>query len=91
MARLRSVAITWGPAPRRIWERSSSKVTSRTQWRRFSIVQWARTSARSRAGDAWAGVRLVTPYTVSRCAVPVAHSVTARCRQKTWPTWGKAR
>jgi hypothetical protein len=36
-------------------------------------------------------VRLVTPYTVSRCAVPVAHSVTARCRQKTWPTWGKAR
>jgi len=52
MARLRRVAITCGPAPRRIWERSSSKVTSRTQWRRFSMVQWARTSARSRAGVA---------------------------------------
>ena len=61
MARLRRVAITWGPAPRRIWERSSSKVTSRTQWRRFSIVQWARTSARRRAGEAWAAERLVTP------------------------------
>ncbi len=61
MARLRSVAITCGPAPRRTWDRSSSKVTSRTQWSRFSIVQWARTSARRRAGDAWAGDRLVTP------------------------------
>jgi len=61
MARLRTVAMTWGPAPRRIWERSSSNVTSRTQCSRFSMVQWARTSARRRAGDAWAGGRLVTP------------------------------
>ena len=61
MARLRTVAITCGPAPRRTWDRSSSKVTSRTPWRRFSIVQWARTSARSRAGAACAGARLVTP------------------------------
>jgi hypothetical protein len=30
IARLRTVAITWGPVPRRTWDRSSSKVTSRT-------------------------------------------------------------
>jgi hypothetical protein len=36
---LRSEAITRAPAALRIWLRSSSKVTSRTQCKRFSIVQ----------------------------------------------------
>lgn len=39
IARLRSEAITRAPAALRIWLRSSSKVTSRTQCKRFSIVQ----------------------------------------------------
>jgi hypothetical protein len=38
MVVLRSAAITCGMAPVRTWERSSSKVTSRTQWDLFSIV-----------------------------------------------------
>jgi hypothetical protein len=40
IARLRSVAITRGAWPVRTWERSSSKVTSRTQCSRFSISHW---------------------------------------------------
>jgi hypothetical protein len=36
MTVLRSVAITWGAFPVRTWERSSSKVTSRTPCSRFS-------------------------------------------------------
>ena len=39
MAVLRSVAITCGILPPRTWERSSSKVTSRTQCDLFSIAQ----------------------------------------------------
>jgi hypothetical protein len=55
MARLRIEAITCAPAPLRTRERSSSKVTSRTQWRRFSIVQWPRLKASKRAGVARSG------------------------------------
>ena len=40
MARLRNAAIISGVLPARTWERSSSKVTSRTQWERFSMRQW---------------------------------------------------
>ena len=39
IARLRSAAMACAPAPLRTWERSSSKVTSRTQCSRFSIAQ----------------------------------------------------
>jgi hypothetical protein len=39
VARLRSIAIMRGAWPERTCERSSSKVTSRTQWQRFSIDQ----------------------------------------------------
>ncbi len=39
MARLRNEALTWGPAFLRTWLRSSSKVTSRTQWTLFSMDQ----------------------------------------------------
>ncbi len=42
VARLRRVAMARGPLPVRICERSSSKVTSRTQWRRFSMPQCPR-------------------------------------------------
>ena len=45
MARLRREAMTRGPLPVRTWERSSSKVTSRTQCRRFSMHQWPRIQA----------------------------------------------
>jgi len=44
MARLRIEAITCAPAPLRTRERSSSKVTSRTQGRRFSIRPMAAAS-----------------------------------------------
>ncbi len=37
MTRLRSVAMTLGPLVVRIWWRSLSKTTSRTQWKRPSI------------------------------------------------------
>lgn len=40
IARLRRLAMTWAAFPARTGERSSSKVTSRTQWSRFSIPQW---------------------------------------------------
>ena len=40
IARLRRIAIIRGPCRVRIWLRSSSKVTLRTQWLRFSIDQW---------------------------------------------------
>jgi hypothetical protein len=50
------------------------------------MVQWARTSARSRAGEAWAGDRLVTPWTVSVRVAAVARTVVVRRRQKTCPT-----
>ena len=54
IAVLRRVAMTWGPWPVRIWDLSSSKVTSRTQWRRFSIPRWPWTqAARTRGGAAW--------------------------------------
>jgi len=38
MARLRKAAMHWGAVPARTWERSSSKVTSRTQCSLFSMV-----------------------------------------------------
>jgi hypothetical protein len=36
-----------GPVAVRVWERSSSKVMSRTQWSSFSIFQWPRMIAAS--------------------------------------------
>ena len=59
MARLRRVAMTRGPLPVRIWERSSSKVTSRTQCRRFSMHQWPRIQVASWASVVCAADRLV--------------------------------
>lgn len=52
-----------GPFLVRIWERSSSKVTSRI--RRFSTHQWPRIQAASWAGVAWAAGRLVMAQTTS--------------------------
>src|SRR5664279_193061 len=54
MARFRSVAITCGPLPVRIWDKSSPNVTSRTQCRRTSMHQWPRSQVAS-----WSGAGLV--------------------------------
>jgi hypothetical protein len=59
MTRLGRQAMTCGPVPARSWEASSAKVTSRTQCRPFSIVQCPRRRSASRAGLAWAWMRLV--------------------------------
>ena len=56
--RLRKAAITLGAAPVRTWEASSAKVVSRT-WCSASIAQCPRMRSASRAGPAWAWVRLV--------------------------------
>src|SRR5450755_1772276 len=52
MATLRQVAMTRGACPVRTWDWSSAKLTSRTQWRRFSTPQWPRTQAASVAAGA---------------------------------------
>jgi hypothetical protein len=59
IARLRKVAMTVGALPVRTWEASSAKVTSRTQCRPFSIVQWPRSRSARRAGRACSNGRLV--------------------------------
>lgn len=66
MARFLSVAITRGALPVLICERSSPKVSSRTQWRLFSIPQCMRLSPSKRSGEACSGVKLVIPYAISR-------------------------
>ena len=49
MATLRKAAITWGMLPARTVERSSSKVTSRTQCSLFSMCQSPRCSRQARS------------------------------------------
>src|SRR4029453_1941006 len=61
MTVLRKAAITCGILPQRTWDRSSSKVTSRTQCDLFSMCQCPRTNASKRAASARSGARLVTP------------------------------
>jgi hypothetical protein len=56
IAVFRSVAMTCGPLPVRTWDRSSSKVTSRTRCRRFSMPWWPWTQA-ARTGGGGAVVR----------------------------------
>ncbi len=58
--RMRRVAITCGPVPVRAWERSSPKVTSRTQCSWFPVFQWPRIQSASWAGRAWAAGSDVT-------------------------------
>jgi hypothetical protein len=54
MTVLRSPAMTCGILPQRTCERSSSKVTSRTQCDWFSITHWPRISASNRgASQTW--------------------------------------
>jgi hypothetical protein len=81
MAKLRSEAITCAPVRTR--ERSSSKVTSRTPCRRFSIVQWPRLKASKQAGVARSTGRLLRPYTVSIQHFRDTISVTSRRMVKT--------
>jgi len=61
IARFRKAAMAWAAAPLRTRERSSSKVTSLTQWSRFSMLQWPRANPRILDGGAFGGVRLVIP------------------------------
>jgi hypothetical protein len=90
MAVLRSAASTWGAAPVRTWLLSSSKVTSRTQCKPFSIAQCPRTSASSLAASARSDVRLVMPWTTSTAgAFPLRSTV--RRMAKTCPTCGNVR
>jgi hypothetical protein len=46
-------AMICGEEPVRTWDRSSSKVTSRTWCSRFSMLQCPRLKARMSAGLAW--------------------------------------
>jgi hypothetical protein len=85
IARLRRIAIILGALPERTWERSSSKVTSRTQWLRFSMDQCPRTSWRRSAGDADSGDRLVMIATCSWRVFPVLTSVVIRSIRATCP------
>ena len=52
IAVLRSAAMTCGPAPVRIDEWSSPRVTSRIQCSRFSMHQWDRIQAANSPGSA---------------------------------------
>ena len=58
--RLRRDAMIRGPLAVRIWERSSSKSRSRTQWSLSSMPQWPRMMAASWAELAWVTVSEVT-------------------------------
>ena len=53
MARFRRAAMTCGALPVRSRWRSSSKTTSRIQWRRFSMVQCPRAQEATCSGGAW--------------------------------------
>jgi len=66
-------------------------VTSRTQWLRFSIDQWPRTSSSSWAGEACCGLRLVMIVASSWRTLPVRTSVVIRSIRPAWPQWGKSR
>ena len=57
MARFLNVAETKGALPTRNWWRSSPVTTSRTQWRRFSMVQCPRAQAATCSGRASVGGR----------------------------------
>jgi hypothetical protein len=52
MTRFLIAAMTWGPVPVRTWDRSSPRVTSRTQCSWFSIFQCPRIHSASWAGRA---------------------------------------
>src|SRR3954451_7808653 len=59
IAVLRGAAMICGPAPVRTAEWSSPKVTSRTQWRVFSICQWPRSQIASRTASAYLPEHLI--------------------------------
>ena len=77
-----------GAVPVRIWERSSSQVTSRTQWLELSIVHWPRTRAKIWAGEACCGLWLVMMATRSVRTLSFEISVVMRSMCATWPQYG---
>ncbi len=88
IARLRRVAMTRGALPVRICERSSSKVTSLTQWTRFSMPQWPRTSSPSYSGLARSGSRLVMKNDVSMDDASSERFARSRVTRTTWLACG---
>jgi hypothetical protein len=84
IARLRRVAITRGALPTRICDRSSSKVTSLTQWIRFSIPQCPRTRFASSSGPARSGPRLVMKNEVSMDDASSARFARSRMTLTAW-------
>src|SRR5262249_8264113 len=88
MTVLRKAAMTCGILPQRTWDRSSSKVTSRTQCDLFSICQCPRTNVNKRAASARSGARLVTPATTSSRTSPVFLLTTCRSSWNTCPRPG---
>ena len=76
MAVLRRPAMTRGALPVRTWERSSSKVTSRTQWRRLYE------SARGAVPPFLAGV---SPGRSSEPGVPVSRHRALHESLRWWP------
>lgn len=91
IAKLRRLAIVCGPEPVRICERSSSKVTSRTQCTLFSIPQCPCTKCKRMSGGASSGRQLVTPYAYScRQGLP-CKSVVSRSMRKHCSTCGNQR
>lgn len=90
IARLRSVAITRGALPTRIWQRSSSKVTSRTQCTRFSIPQCPRTRSPSCSGPARSGAKLVMNQDVSIEVASLERFARSQTTRTTWRACGKS-
>jgi len=91
ITRFLRVAMTRGAVPVLICERSSRKVSSRTQWRLFSMPQCMRLSSSTRWGEALSGVKLVIPYAISRDSLFFLRWVTSRRTQKTCSTWGNSK
>jgi len=78
--------MTWGPVPVRAVERSSPKVTSRTQCSWFSICQWPRIHAASWADRAWAAGSLRLWVRADRAELdPVLYRAMVARLERDWP------
>ncbi len=91
IAKFRKVAMTRGADFVRTWDRSSSKVTSRTQCKPFSMAQCPRLSSSNRCGVARsAGALVMAKATSWRSGRPV-RSVVLRSIRMTCCEEGNAR
>ncbi|ALC99268.1 hypothetical protein AM609_06820 [Actinomyces sp. oral taxon 414] len=93
MARLRRAAMIWGPLRVRSWWRSSSKTTSRIQWRRFSMAQCPRAQEATSSGGASVGGREQIRWATSVVVLlppPRLLTVLVRRIRITWAAPGKS-